>query len=178
MNYETWAETVPAEITQDSLWKMKVYRLALFLADLAWCDVTKLMRDRRTIDIAGQFYRAVSSIEANAPEGYSRGSGRDRARFYEYALGSRRESRGWYYKGRHVLGEGVATHRMLLVTNIVRLLLTMVPEQRAAGPSVLHENSRQYGTKTTAEMPLITDEVAQLVTSQDLAELLESVPMP
>ncbi len=69
-------------ITGDSLWKMEAYRLALFAADLGWHDVTKLAGDRRKLDLAGQLYRALGSIEANIPEGYSRGSGRDRARFY------------------------------------------------------------------------------------------------
>jgi len=138
MNYETWAKGVPTEITGDSLWKMEAYRLALFVADLAWQDVTKLMGDRRTLDIAGQLYRAVGSIEANIPEGYSRDSGRDRARFYEYALGSARETRGCYYKGRHISGEAVVEHRMGLITHIAKLLLTMVPDQRAIG-SFLHE---------------------------------------
>ncbi len=39
----------------------------------------------------------VGSIRANIAEGYSRGTGKDRARFYEYALGSARESRDWYF---------------------------------------------------------------------------------
>ena len=95
MNYENWLQGVPMEITGDSLWKMEAYRLALFAADLGWHDVTRLTGDRRTLDLAGQLYRALGSIEANISEGYSRGSGRDRARFYEYALGSARESRGW-----------------------------------------------------------------------------------
>ncbi len=47
MNYEQWEKTVPETITGDSLWKMTAYRLALFLADLGWHDVTKLMRDQR-----------------------------------------------------------------------------------------------------------------------------------
>src|ERR1035437_11101852 len=105
MRFEEWVKSVSGEITGDSLWKMEAYRLALFAADLGWRDVTKLTGDRRTLDIASQLYRALGSIEANISEGYSRGSGRDRARFYEYALGSARESRGWYYKGRHVLGD-------------------------------------------------------------------------
>src|SRR5512136_2267945 len=112
MKYDSWAESVPNEIRDDSLWKMEAYRLALFAADLGWHDVTKLTGDRRTLDLAGQLYRALGSIEANISEGYSRGSGRDRARFYEYALGSVRESRGWYYKGRHVLGDAVAADRI------------------------------------------------------------------
>ena len=80
--------------------------------------------------LSDQLYRSVGSVGANIAEGYSRGSGKDRARFYEYALGSARESRDWYYKGRYVLGENVAKHRIHLLTQITRLLLTMIPDQR------------------------------------------------
>ncbi|MCP4167975.1 MAG: four helix bundle protein [Chloroflexi bacterium] len=131
MTYEDWLETVQSDFTDDSLWKMEVYRLALFLADLAWRDVTKLFQDKRTIDLAGQLFRSVGSIGANISEGYSRSSGKDQARFYEYALGSARESRGWYYQGRHVLSEVVAAHRIRLTTHIIRLLLTIIPPTRA-----------------------------------------------
>jgi len=104
------------------------YILALFAADLGWNDVTKLMGDGRTLSLSDQLYRALGSISANIAEGYSRGSSKDRARFYEYSLGSARESRDWCYKGRHVLGEEVTTHRLHLVTQIIRLLLTMIPQ--------------------------------------------------
>ena len=171
MNFETWAKTVPAEITGDSLWKMEAYRLGLFAADLGWHDVTKLTKDRRTLDLAGQLYRALGSIEANISEGYSRGSGRDRARFYEYALGSARESRGWYYKGRHVLGEAVATHRLRLLTQIVRLLLAMVLNQRAYG-SFLKEGSPTYRANENQAM------LEAPLNPEALAPLLQDVPMP
>ncbi|PWU16158.1 MAG: four helix bundle protein [Verrucomicrobia bacterium] len=167
MTFDDWLKSVPKEITEDSIWKMEAYRLSLFLADLAWHDATKLMGDRRTLDLAGQLYSSVGSIEANIAEGYSRGSGRDRARFYEYALGSARESRGWYYKGRHVLKEVVAQHRMVLITHIARLLLKMVPDQRASGPS-LHEDVIEYRIET--------DWGAALSPGQ-IAELLQDVPM-
>ena len=123
-------ETVPKAITEDSLWKMRAYRLALFMADLAWDDVTRLAQDRRTLGLADQLYRAVGSISSNTAEGYSRGTGKDRARFYEYALGSARESRDWHFKGRHILGDAVVHSRMELIAEIIRLLLTMVPQQR------------------------------------------------
>ena len=171
MNYEMWAKTVPAEITGDSLWKMEAYRLALFAADIGWHDVTKLAGDRRTLDIASQLYRALGSIEANISEGYSRGSGKDRARFYEYALGSARESRGWYYKGRHVLTDPVSEHRLRLLTQIVCLLLAMVPDQRAFG-SFLKEDSPAYRAQpnqTMLEPPLKADALSQL---------LQDIPMP
>ena len=130
MNYEEWEAGVPAEICGDALWKIKAYRLALFVADVGWHDVTKLMRDRRTRALSDQLYRALGSVGANLAEGYSRGTGRDRARFYEYALGSARESRDWYYKGRHVLDEAVVQHRIKLLTRIIQLLLVMIPRQR------------------------------------------------
>ena len=103
MEYDEWEATVPVPLRGDSLWKVKAYRLALFLADLAWDDTSRLLRARRTVALADQLYRAIGSVSANIAEGYSRGTGRDRARFYEYALGSARESRDWYYKSRHIL---------------------------------------------------------------------------
>ena len=145
MNYEQWCESVPPEIRGDSLWKMEAYRLALFASDLGWHDVTRLTQDSRAVGLADQLYRALGSIHGNLAEGYSRNSGRDRARFYEYALGSARESRGWYYGGRRVLGEEVASHRIGLLTQIIRLLLTMVPNQRG---NVLHEEAPVYGLET------------------------------
>jgi hypothetical protein len=99
MSYPDWAKKVPATIAGDRLWRVEAYRLALFAADLGWYDVTKLFRDRRTIGLADQLYRALGSIGANVAEGFSRSTGRDRARFYEYAPGSAREARDWYYKG-------------------------------------------------------------------------------
>ena len=103
MDYREWERNVPAEIVGDVLWKMEAYRLALFASDLAWSDATRLAQDRRTVGLSDQLYRAVGSVGANTAEGYSRSSGKDRARFYEYSLGSAREGRDWYYKGRAAL---------------------------------------------------------------------------
>src|SRR5579872_2813480 len=108
MTYDQWLNSVPVEMKGDSLWKMEVYRLSVFATDLAWHDVSKLIQDKRTVSLADQLNRAVGSISANFAEGYSRRSGRDQARFYEYSLGSVRETRNWYYQGRHVLGETAA----------------------------------------------------------------------
>lgn len=130
MTYGEWEASVPEAIRLDTLWRVEAYRLSLFLADLAWHDVTHLVADRRTLGIADQLFRAVGNGSSNVAEGYSRGTGRDRARFYEYALGSAREARDWYYKGRHVLDPTVVAHRLELTTNIIRLTLTMVSNER------------------------------------------------
>jgi len=163
MNFEEWLKTVPVPISGDPLWKVEAYQLTLFAADVGWRDVTRLAEDKRTLDLSNQLYRSLGSIGANISEGYSRGTGRDRARFYEYGLGSARESRGWYYNGRHVLGEKVAEHRLSLHTQIIRLLLTMVPEQRG---SLLHEESPPYQIS-----------IQESFEDQELSSLLENVPL-
>lgn len=164
MNYEEWETTVPEIIKADALWKMNAYRLALFLSDIGWYDVTKLAQDRRTIGLSDQLYRALSSIGANLAEGYSRGTGKDRARFYEYALGSARESRDWYYKGRHILDENIVQHRLELLTKIIRLLLTMVPQQRQ---HVLREESILYSISSNTN-----------INRDGLGNLRRNVPLP
>lgn len=143
MTYDEWLAGVPRELSGDPLWHMEVYRYAVFAGDIAWSDVTKLAQDKRTLNLADQLYRAVGSIAANIAEGYSHRSGKDQARFYEYSLGSAREARGWYYQARHVLSEAVATHRMQLLTRIIRLLLTIIPGERGYK---LKEESAEYET--------------------------------
>jgi four helix bundle protein len=169
VNYEEWEKTVPETITGDSLWKIRAYRLALFLSDLGWHDITRLMRDRRTISLSDQLCRALGSIGANLAEGYSRGTGKDRARFYEYSLGSARESRDWYYKGRHILGETVVQHRLQLLTEVVRLLLTMVPQQRGR---ILREDSIPYHTSSDNNQTNVT------TPWEKLDDLLRDIPLP
>jgi len=159
LNFQTWLEQVPQVFTTDALWKMKAYQYALFLGDLSWHDATKLMNDRRTIGLSEQLYEAVGSIGANLSEGYSRSSGKDRARFYEYSLGSARESRGWYYEGRFVLGDEAATHRMQLLTQIIKLLLAITPDERKR---TIREQEAEYKVES----------------KPSLEQLLEKVPLP
>ena len=167
VNYQEWIKSVPVEITDDPLRTVEAYRLALFASDVGWQDVSKLMRDRRTLSLSDQLYRAIGSEGGNIAEGYSRGTGKDRARFYEYALGSARESRHWYYDGRHVLGETVTAHRLRLHAQIIRLLLTMIPDQRG---HALQEDSFPYGAVESMDTaPLAKNE---------LSELFENVPLP
>jgi four helix bundle protein len=99
------------------------------------------LQEKRTLSLADQLTRALGSIAANIAEGYSRGTGKDRAHFYEYALGSARESRTWFFLARHALREEIVAHRMRLLGQIIRLLLTMIPEQRGR---VLREPKAEY----------------------------------
>jgi four helix bundle protein len=132
MTYEEWERGIPEELKTDVLWRLEAYRLALFLSDLAWEDATKLLRDRRTRETADQLHRATAKISAHVAEGYSRDTGKERAHFYGYALGSTRESRDWYYKSRHVLGGAVTAHRLALTTSLIRLILAAIRHERKA----------------------------------------------
>jgi four helix bundle protein len=62
-------------------------------------------------------------------EGYGRGFGKDYARFLRIALGSARESRGWYFRGRRPLKPEVIEHRLNLLQTIIAGLVTMSKQQ-------------------------------------------------
>ena len=114
----------------DPLRRMKAYRLALDLLDIAWPDAQVIRRNSTTKPIASQLYRAAGSIGANISEGYSRSSGRDRVRLFEYALGSARECRHWYYASRHVLAPQACESQSTILSRICQLLLVAIPEER------------------------------------------------
>lgn len=146
MNFNEWVTSLPKDIMEDSLWKMEAYRLGLFAAEIGWHDVTELMKDKRTHSVADQMYRSLGSMSANFAEGYSHHTGRARAQYYQYALGSARESRDWYYKAHYILKEEVVNHRITLITQVIKLLLVMVPQQRGK-TLALREEKVSYGTE-------------------------------
>jgi len=156
MNYEEWMAGVPKDLTDDPIWQVQVYRLAIFLGDIAWVDTSKLVKQKSLVRLSDQLFRAVGSIGANIAEGFSRRSGKDQARYYEYALGSARETRVWYNQARHVLSESVVSHRQELLSHIIRLLLTMIPDRRGYK---IQEEQVDY------QIP-------------DLPEILTQIPLP
>ncbi len=156
MKYQEWQKTIPNDITQDPLWKLEVYRLALFISDIAWQDALALSKNPLTRDLADQLYRAVCSISANIAEGYSRSTGKDRARFFEYSLGSAREARDWYYKSRYILKEEVVKYRIDLLTQVIKILTVLTPHQRQQG---IREEKAEYLTRSQPSDSLLTPEV-------------------
>ena len=129
-SFEAWvAKTDPAQ-RADRLWRMAAYRYALYSLELGWGDATALDRSRITRPIGSQLYRALGPIAANIAEGYSRSSGADRVRFFEYGLGSTRESVVWYRAARPVLGRSTLDSRIELLSQIRRILLVAIPIER------------------------------------------------
>ncbi len=128
-SYEEWEANVPACIRDDVLWTQRAYRIALFLTSLVRSDYATLHAVHHPL--ADQLYRAVGSIGANIAEGYSRSGARERAHFFEYALGSTRESRHWYFAVSEELGDGAGLHRLAQLTEVARLLVVMIRASRS-----------------------------------------------
>src|SRR5438477_4206876 len=120
------------ETANDPLFRMRAYRLAAHLLEVAWQDAKSLSAEPVCERIAGQLYAAVASITATLGEGYSRSSGKDRSRIFEYALGSVRESISWYQAARPVLGD-VVGNRLDSLEEIRRLLIAIIPRERGSG---------------------------------------------
>jgi four helix bundle protein len=129
MTYEEWEATVPTEVRADAIWTLRVYRSALYASALAEADARKLASDPILSAVAPQLVRAVTSIGANIGEGYSRSSKRERVLFYEYALGSARESRDWYLRTRDGLGTEVDA-RLAALASLSRIVLTLIKHAR------------------------------------------------
>ena len=146
-DYEEWARHAPSEITTDTIWRTPAYRLSLFAVSCAQTDLHWLVRHRATRPHIDQLLRAVGGISASLDEGYSRSSGRERAHFYEYALGSAREARGWYFKCR-CGAPAVAAVRIALLTRIIRILTAVIPRERES--SSMKPKGRQPHNETPA----------------------------
>lgn len=131
MNYKDWEKVVHPDIKNDVLWKIDAYRHSLYLEDLCWYDA-KLLIHKKYFSIADQLLRSTVSVSANISEGYSRISNKEKARFYEIALGSAREARDWYIKSRHVLSAEISSKSIRLITKIIKLLLNMINDRRKA----------------------------------------------
>jgi four helix bundle protein len=114
----------------DVLSRTAAYPLCLALMKECWHDAAKLRREPITFRIASQLYRAVGSIAANLAEGYSRRSKHDRARLYEYSLGSAREARVWYLAAEPILGRVTVIDRTGQLDRIARILIAMINAER------------------------------------------------
>ena len=110
--------------------RMRAYRIATKLQQLAWDDAETLRKNPVTAEVAGQLYTAIGSIAANLAEGYSRSSGKDRVRLFEYALGSAREAVAWYVSAEPVLGNEILDKRGKALEEIRRIMLTAIPAER------------------------------------------------
>ena len=96
-----------------------------------WNDCERLVQDRRGRAISEQIIRSGGSVSANIEEGYGRGIGtKSYLYFLRVAIGSARETKGWYFRSRHLLPAEVLEHRLRLVDEIIALLATEIARHR------------------------------------------------
>ena len=158
-----WVETVPADITTDTIWRTPAYRLALFAISRAQMDARHILANRLTRPHLDQLLRAVGAISADLDEGYSRSSGPERAHYYEYACGSTRESRGWYFKCAAAFPPDILTSRLALLSRIIRILTAIIPRERLRKMQPRRVESDMPATKP--EIPSPPDHSAASSTS-------------
>jgi four helix bundle protein len=105
--------------SSDRLGRVGFYVCALDLWDRFWEDSEALGSDYRGREIARQLTRSVGSISANIEEGYGRGFGKEYPQHLRIARGSARESKGWYWRARHLLPQKVVTSRMTALDQVI-----------------------------------------------------------
>src|SRR5215207_9883742 len=125
--FAEWEATLPPSFTRDPIWRTPAYRFGLWLSHLAKKDFALLCADPASRNTAQQLLRAVEAISSNLAEGYSRSTGPERARYYDYAQATTRESRDWYFKARDVLGDEVVEQRLAVLERILRILSAVIP---------------------------------------------------
>jgi four helix bundle protein len=130
IGFAEWEATLPAQFKRDPIWRTPAYRFGVWLSDLVKDDANRLRVDRNSANDADQLLRAVGAISSNLAEGYSRSTGAERARYYDYALATTRESKDWYFKTRHVLGNETIEQRHDALDRIIRILTAIIPRER------------------------------------------------
>ena len=130
VRYDDWERGVPVDIRTDPIWSLRVYRVALYVAELASHDARRLVSNPVTEGIAGRLVEATASIGAQIAAGYSRMSKRDRVPFYELALGAAREARDWYLRARIELGDNAVNSRIATLTAVAKVLVVLIDRSR------------------------------------------------
>jgi len=143
-DFGAFENSAPSAYLGDPLWRVRMFRMASYLAGRARTDAARLGL-YASLAQADQLVRAINSVAANIAEGYSRDSDADRRRFYGYALGSAREAITWL--------DGMGLHHSIayaeyldLLVQIRRQLLTSLKRlQRRAPPSTTKRGRREPG---------------------------------
>lgn len=135
-DYATWEEGVHERVKREPIWQFLGYRKAMYVFDLTWEDCHQLNKDVCGKAIAEQLIRSSGSISANLEEGHGRGYGKQRDWFFKVAVGSARETKGWYWRAHRLLTAEILNARLTLLDEIIGALIGELQRQfarRSAG---------------------------------------------
>jgi four helix bundle protein len=121
--FRAWEACVPHALRNDPSWKFHVYRVALYLLDLAKADASALRSKKSQAFQTDQLLSAVGSVSANVSEGFGRSSPADRSRCFGIALGSLKESIVWYRAVSGDLPEEAVEERLEQLVELRRILI-------------------------------------------------------
>lgn len=133
IGFDEWLQTVHPRVQREQIWQSIAYRKALYFYDCVWRDCDVLRADIRGKAIVGQLTRSAGSISANLEEGHGRGYGKQRDWFWTVAIGSARESKGWYWRAHQLLSSETLDDRLAVLDEIIALLVSELKRQRAYG---------------------------------------------
>ena len=103
----------------------------MYLYDLVWIDSLVTNKDFRGREIVYQIVRSAGSVCANMEEAYRRGIGTpDFVRIMRISLGELGEAQGWYFRARHVLGNGILDKRIKVIQQAIALTVTVIDQNR------------------------------------------------
>jgi four helix bundle protein len=125
-----WERTRSRAITSDTIWKLDVYRAALFLIHCAREDIRSIPSLRPADELADQLLTAAASVSAHIGESYGRWGAADQLKFLGYALGSLRECVSWYEGSRDRLASAIVDEREALIARTRALLLGYIRSLR------------------------------------------------
>lgn len=134
MRYSEWEAAVPAAVRSDPLWGREVYRLALYVADLAWDDARRLTAARASAAAGDHLCAALGALGGAIASAERRRTAAERARHHAEALGLVRDSRESYRRARPVLGAALVSHRVRVLGSIARRLAGGEPALRLTRP--------------------------------------------
>jgi four helix bundle protein len=152
--------TPPADLAGDAMWTQQAYRIAAFLAVICREDATTLEKSPGMARITEQLIASIDDVGTAIAEGYGRLSGRDRARYYEYAFGSAREAREWYRRASFG-GQIELAERALLLTRAIKLLTVAARDERGGFSKGDSRRDRATPTKPPQPTALRRDDSAR-----------------
>jgi len=128
LSYEEWLLTVDKMVTRWSMWRLEVYRLSMYLGELAFLDLDRILAQQPAFE-GGDFILQASKIGAKIAFGHGPGFRTIQLEGFNEALESAWAARQWYEVVSDWLGVERTRHRLQIIDIVTNnlLLLTQVP---------------------------------------------------